>query len=92
MRFDDLWEQEELHALTRRLQREYPAALRRHRRLRATVASVAVAAVALMAFFTVQSTLSHATRGYDMVCCNRTTFPDSHWVEVAANMLTAEMS
>jgi len=91
MRFDDLWEREELKGLTWRMQREYPAAQQRRRQRWSAMTAVAVTAVALVAFFTVQTSPSRAPRGYDMVCCNRTTFPDSHWVDLAANMLTAEM-
>lgn len=88
MTFDDLWGQEELRGLTRRMRREYPVVQRRRRQGWAAVASLAVIAVVAVTAMP----LSSAPRGYDAVSCNRNDYPDSHWADVAANMLTAEMT
>lgn len=88
MTFDELWNQEEQQGLLSRLKKDYPA-WQRHRRVRHTVlASVAVLAVTVG--IALHSTLS-TLQSYDAVCCNRTTFPESHWAEVAANILTTQM-
>ncbi|MBR4773047.1 MAG: hypothetical protein IK010_01295 [Bacteroidales bacterium] len=82
MTFDDLWEQEERQALAKRLLHEYPA-WKRHRARRRTLVAVAVLAVAALPIL-----LRTEPHGYDSVCCNRSTFPESHWVDVSAAILT----
>lgn len=86
MTFDDLWEQEERQALKKRLLHEYPT-WKRHRARRRALAAVALMAVVVLAPFTIHLSPS---RGYDSVCCNRTTFPESHWVDLSAAILTIQ--
>ncbi|MBQ8703787.1 MAG: hypothetical protein IJ524_05385 [Bacteroidales bacterium] len=87
MAFDNIWEKEEQQALTKRLQREYPAWQRRRRMGRRAVAAVAVVLVAGISIFNFQFSIP---RGYDSVACNRSTFPASHWAEEAGRILTIQ--
>ena len=84
MTLDEIWEQEELQGLERRLLGEYPAWKRRRRTRRALVASVSALLVAGISIFNFQFS---TPKDYDYVCCNRSTFPDNHWAEVAGNIL-----
>ena len=85
--FDALWEQEERQGLQWRLRQDYPAWMRRRRTRRGALASIAVLIVAAVSIFNFQISI---TKPYDTVVCNRTSFTDSHWAEVAANILTME--
>ncbi len=82
--FEELWEHEERQGLQQRLRQDYPSWLRRRRTALATIVSVAVVSVA--AGITL-STLHSPLSTYDAVACNRSTFPDNHWAEVAGNIL-----
>ena len=84
MTFDSIWEQEERQGLQQRLRQDYPSWLRRRRTRRALVASVSALLVAGFSIFNFQFS---TPKDYDYVCCNRSTFPDNHWAEVAGNIL-----
>ena len=84
MTFDSIWEQEEQQGLQQRLRQDYPAWLRRRRQRRTALATITVLAVAGFSIFNFQPSTS---KDYDYVCCNRSTFPDNHWAEVAGNIL-----
>ena len=88
MTFDELWETEERQGLEKRLQRDYPVWRRQRRTRRSIIASVALVAVISFSIFNFQFSIS---KKYDSVCCNRNTFPESHWVDVASNILTTEL-
>ena len=77
--FDELWEQQERAGLQQRMMQDYPEWMRRRRIRRASLATVTVLAVAMVSLFNYQG------------LCNRTTFPDSHWADVAATILTKEI-
>ncbi len=87
MTFDGLWEQEELQGLHRRLKREFPTWRRRRNRRRSVVATLAVLVATGAILFSLRPSMP---KGYDAVCCNRSGIADSHWAEVAANILTIE--
>ncbi|MCR5822544.1 MAG: hypothetical protein K6F85_06490 [Bacteroidales bacterium] len=84
MTFDELWELEEHLGLQKRMQKDYPSWLRRRRTHRMAMVSVAVLAVAGGAIFNTQFSIP---KRYDNVLCNRATFPERHWADVAANIL-----
>ena len=84
MTFDNLWEQKERQALLGRLHREYPAWQRKRKVRRTVLASVAVLAVVGFSIFNFQLS---TPKGYDSVACNRSTFPDDHWANVASHVL-----
>lgn len=83
--FESLWQQVEAREHGRKLVEGYP--LWRRRRQRVT-AGVAMCLVGIAVFLPLQM---QSSRGYDKVYCNRGTMPDSHWVDVASEMLTMEM-
>ena len=85
--FDELWEREERQGLERRLQRDYPAWRHTRRTRISIIASVALVAVISFSIFNLQFSIS---RNYDSICCNRNIFPESHWAEMASNILTIE--
>ena len=84
MTFDSIWEQEEQQGLQQRLRQDYPAWLRRRRQRRTALVGIAVLAVAGLSIFNFQFS---TPKDYDYICCNRSTFPDNHWAEVAGNIL-----
>ena len=84
MTFDELWEQEERQGLQQRLQSDYPAWQRRRRQRITLACTFAVLVVAGISIFNFQFSIS---KDYDSVSCNRSTFPDNHWAEVAGNIL-----
>ncbi len=86
--FDELWEQQERAGLQQRMMQDYPEWMHRRRIRRASLATVTVLAVAMVSLFNYQFSIQ---RPYDAVLCNRTTFPDSHWADVAATILTKEI-
>lgn len=87
MTFDQLWEQEERAGLQQRLLQTYPE-WKRNRRIRnAVLSAFAVLVVAVVPIYNYQFSVS---KSYDMVVSNRTTFTDSHWADIAANILTKE--
>ena len=88
MTFDELWETEERQGLEKRLQRDYPAWRHQRRTRRSIFAFVAFVAVISFSIFNFQFSIH---KKYDSVCCNRNTFPESHWVDVASNILTTEI-
>ena len=88
MNFEELWEQEELQGLQQRMQREYPVWQHRRRQRQVLVCSVAVLAVMGVSIFNFQLT---TPKSYDYVACNRGGIPNSHWADVAANILTIEV-
>ena len=83
--FDNIWEAEERQALVMRLSHEYTAWRRGRRRRRAIMATAVV-----LAGMTLPLLFLTKNQPYDDVCCNRSTFPDSHWADVATNILTIE--
>ena len=85
MTFDELWEHEECQGLQQRLQQEYPV-WKRQRRQRRTMLAAAMVVVVLILPFTFQHSSS---RQYDGIVCNRNGIADTHWADVAANILTA---
>lgn len=85
MTFDELWIQEEHEGLVSRMRGEY-LTWKRHRRVRRS--ALASAAALVVAGVLVVNSFFSNPRNYDSVSCNRTTFPDSHWADVAANILT----
>ena len=89
MTFDESWEQAERQALLQRLQREYPVWQRRRKQRIAVACTVAVLAATGITLSSLHSPLSSLQ--YDGVCCNRSGIAESHWAEVAANILTAEV-
>ena len=88
MTFDSIWEQEERQGLVQRMQHDYPRWQRQRKRRLAAVAAVAVLVVAVISPFTFHLSPS---KGYDAVCCNRSGIADSHWADIAANILTTEI-
>ena len=86
-RFEELWEQEERQGLQQRLQQDYPAWQQRRKQRRTIMASVAILAVVGISIFNFQFSIP---KSYDYVACNRSGIPNSHWVEVADNILTIE--
>ena len=87
MTFDELWEQEELHGLNSRLRGEYPK-WKLRRKYGMTIPAVAV--VLVLATFSIFNFHFSIPKGYDAVCCNRNSFPESHWADVAHKILTIE--
>jgi len=83
--FEELWEQEEKAGFQQRLWEEFQKWQRRRRIRRTALASLVVIVVAGISIFNFQFSIPE---GYDYVCCNRTTFPESHWADVASNILT----
>jgi len=84
MTFDSIWEQEERQGLQQRLRLDYPAWLRRRRQRCTALVGIAVLVFAGISIFNFQFSTS---KDYDYVACNRSTFPDNHWAEVAGNIL-----
>jgi hypothetical protein len=84
MTFDSLWEQEERQGLQQRLQQDYPAWLRRRQQRRTAVATVAMLVAIIL------PTFHHIlpSKHYDAVACNRSGIAESHWADVAAQILT----
>ena len=82
-RFNELWEKAESEKYTKEMTAEYPAWRTRTRRTASTMAGLAlVVAVAL------PLTLSPgSSRGYEKVYCNNKAFSDSHWTEMADELL-----
>lgn len=87
MTFDKQWELEEQRTLLERLRKERPLWARRRRQRHTALATMALAVVVGVAIFNLQPS---SPKGYDVVCCNRTAFPEAHWVEVAGNILTRQ--
>lgn len=87
MTFDEQWELEGQRVLLERLRTERPLWARRRRLRHMALASLAFAVVAGVAIFNLQPS---TPKGYDVVCCNRTAFPDAHWAEVAGNILARQ--
>lgn len=85
--FEELWEQEELQGLQRRLRQEYPAWQQRRRVRRTALASVAVVLVAGFSFFNFQFS---TPKSYDSVACNRSGIAEGHWAAEASRILTIE--
>jgi len=83
--FESLWQQAEAREHGRRLAEGYPSWQRR-RRLAAT--GVAMCMVGIIAYLPLQL---QQNRQFDKVYCNRASIPDSHWADVASEMLTVEM-
>ena len=81
--FDELWEQEERQGLQQRLQSDYPAWQRRRRQRITLACTFAVVVVAGITFNLHLST----PKNYDGVACNRSGIADTHWADVAANIL-----
>lgn len=87
MTFEELWELEERQGVEHRLKRDFPQWKHRRSMRRTIVASVAI--VMVVAHFVFVPSFAEQ-RNYDYVCCNRSTFPENHWVDVASNILTKE--
>lgn len=83
--FDDLWTEEEQQGLLQRLRREYPKWEKKRRQRRMALAALAVVAVTIVLPVTLIP--SHAKQ-YDSIACNRNGIANSHWVDVAGNILT----
>ena len=88
MTFDELWEQEERQGLQQRLHQEYPAWTRRCKQRRMTIA----AAVVIVAVLSPLTFLLSPSKCYDTVACNRSGITDSHWADVADNILRTQIS
>ena len=82
--FEKLWERAEGERYAERLVEEYPGWRTRRRKVRRTTAAVAAVVVVGISIFNYQFSIP---KGYDGICCNRTTLPDSHWAQVAEEML-----
>ena len=87
MTFEEFWEQEERKGLLHRMRDDYPVWQRRRHIRRWAICSTLVVLAGI--FTTFHFSLS-TTHSYDYVCCNRNTFPDRHWVNVASDILTIE--
>lgn len=85
--FEELWEQEELQGLQRRLQQEYPRWQRARRVRRTALASAAVVLVAGFSIFNIQLS---TPKSYDSVACNRSGIAEGHWAAEASRILTIE--
>lgn len=87
MTFEELWERGERDGLLVQLKQGFPRWQRRRRMRRTAFVSVAVLLVggAIMLWNPSRESLR-----YDSVCCNRNVFPDSHWADVASDILTIE--
>ena len=86
-RFEELWAQKERQGLQRRLLQDYPVWLHRRKQRRTIMATVAILAVVGISIFNFQFS---TPKGYDYVACNRSGIADTHWAEVASNILTIE--
>lgn len=85
--FYELWDKEESQGLLSRLRSEYPLWQRHRRQRMITVSAVVVMAIVGTSIFNYHFSIP---KGYDAVCCNRSSFSDNHWVNVASNILTIE--
>ena len=81
--FERLWERAEEARYGERLRRNYPVWLRRRRQRRWVAVAMAACVAAVVIAWPAQS----QPKGYDRVYCNRSVQPDSHWADVAAEML-----
>ncbi len=85
--FEGLWQEAEAETHARKLVSGYAAWKRRQRWIAVGVMTCLVGAIAL---FPLQ--MQQQQKMYDKVYCNRTSIDDSHWVDVASEMLTIEMT
>lgn len=88
MTFELLWNQEEMSGLQSRLRRDYPIWLSRYKRRCAVTMAVALLVVCFSV--AILWTPFSSRRGCEAVCCNRPGFSDSHWTDMAVNILTLQ--
>jgi len=81
--FEELWQRAEAARYGERLRRDYTAWFRRRKRLQWSAMAMAACVAAVVVAWPAQS----QPQGYDRVYCNRNVQPDSHWADVAAEML-----
>lgn len=84
--FDNLWQQAEAEMHVRKLVEGYPAWKRKQRWI---VSGCAICTLGIAVILPLQL---QQPRTFDKVYCNRTAIADEHWVDVASEMLTLEMS
>ena len=87
--FDRVWQEAEVEALAQRMAQEYPAWVRRKKRLRNSI--VAAMFVGAVAATTLPLLRPNTHKEYMLVCCNRSNSDDEQWVQLAANMLMNDM-
>ncbi len=85
--FEGLWQEAEFEAHARKLVSGYAPWKRRQRWIAVGVTTCLVGAIAL---FPLQ--MRQQQKMYDKVYCNQTSIDESHWVDVASEMLTIEMT
>ena len=85
--FEGLWQEAEFETHARKLVSGYAPWKRRQRWIAVGVTTCLVGAIA---FFPMQ--MRQQQKMYDKVYCNQTSIDESHWVDVASEMLTIEMT
>ena len=83
--FESLWQQAAAVEHSRPLVEGYAGWHRRRRLATAGVALCMIGAVLIAPLW------SNSSQGFDHVYSNNSSMPDSHWIEVAAEMLVLEM-
>lgn len=86
--FEKLWQQETVKGMSARLSGQFPAWNRRRRQRRNIAASLMVASVVGLSVWFASSP---DPKAYDSVACNRSGYSDSHWLDVANDMLITEV-